>query len=76
MLRRLLQSGHTKVCNLDISTAGEKNILRLEISMTNIKLVAVSNSAQKLSKILQRLFLRQKSRAADVIKKLAIINIF
>jgi len=62
--------GKTKICDFDVSTKIEHDVLRFEISVDNIFLMQILNSQQNLDKVLFGLFLLEPHHSPLQMKKL------
>ena len=67
---------HAEIDELDISDRIQKDVLRLDVSMTDFELVTVAHSTDYLSKYAYRFIFLEVSVLNDVIKELATFNIF
>jgi hypothetical protein len=70
----LLYGRHAKVSNFDLTSLGEENILRLEISMANVERVAIVKCANDLSEIEYGFWLREAAHSIDVVKEITVLN--
>lgn len=71
----LLQCSHTKICNLDISVLSQKYVFGLEVSMADLKRMAVSNRAEYLPEIFYGFFFPEPDRPGNMGKQLSVVSI-
>lgn len=70
-----LEGRHAKVGNLDVSLGIEQQVLRLEISMTNVEAVAVVHPSYDLLEVPRRLIRRESTLRHQVVKQLAAFDV-
>ena len=76
MVFALLKSSHSKIGDSNVHVFRQENVLRLEVAMANVELVAVRDGTQHLPEVLHRFGLRQAFAVDDVFEELAVVGIF
>lgn len=71
-----LESGHAKICELDVTIFVEQDVLRLEVSMADVVSMAVRKTRNDLAKQADSFFLGQSSPAGDIVEEFSPRNIF
>ena len=70
-----LEGCHPKVCNLDVLRAVEKQVLWLEVTVTDVERVAVVDTEDDLLKVVQRFVFSQSTTGDKVIEELPTLDV-
>lgn len=70
-----LQSGHTKISNLDVLVKIKQQVLWLQVAMADVELMQVSNAVDDLFEIVDSLVLQQSAALDQVVKKLTSLDV-
>lgn len=70
------EGGEAEVGDFDVAVLVEKQVLRLDITMTNVVAVDVADSLDELAEKLARFIFLETSVFEDVVEEFAVGNVF